>query len=212
MRAGDGQRCACNIIKTNMLIIRGSEIEKHVDQLGRFRIEIFREYPYLYDGSIEYERAYLGRYSRNPESLLLILQDARGIIGACTGTPLNGEDNDFQNAFVGENKDAIYYIGEVVLRADSRGQGLGSRLLSTALSLINLKRFRIISLCTVDRGLNHPRRPGNYCPPDYLWEKYGFVKSNNLLAYLAWKDIGHEAETQKPMNIWLKKNSEKEDA
>ena len=187
----------------NMQIIRGQEIEYHIDHLGSFRMEIFRDYPYLYDGSIEHERVYLSRYSRNPESFLIILQDARGIIGACTGTPLTGEDSEFQNAFAGEDKDEIYYIGEVMLRADSRGQGLGSRLLSTALSLINLERFRIISLCTVDRGLNHPRRPGNYCPPDYLWTKYGFVKSNNLLAYLAWKDIGHEVETQKPMNIWL---------
>ena len=77
-----------------MLIIRGSEIEKYVDQLGRFRLEVFRDYPYLYDRSIEYERAYLGRYSRNPESLLLILRDAHGIISACKGTPLNGEDNE----------------------------------------------------------------------------------------------------------------------
>jgi hypothetical protein len=31
------------------------------------------------------------------------------------------------------------------------------------------------------------------------------------LAYLAWKDIGHETETPKPMHIWLKKDFEKED-
>ena len=198
-------------IRASMQIIRGPEIENHIDDLGRFRIKIFREYPYLYDGNIEFERVYLDPYSRNPESLLLILQDARGIIGACTGTPLTGEDNDFQNAFVGENKDEIYYIGAVILRADSRGQKLGSRLLSTALSLIDMKRFKKTSLCTVDRGLNHPRRPGNYCPPDYLWEKYGFVKSTNLLAYLAWTDIGQKIETQKPMNIWFKINSEKEE-
>jgi GNAT superfamily N-acetyltransferase len=198
-------------IRASMQIIRGPEIENHIDDLGRFRIKIFREYPYLYDGNIEFERVYLDPYSRNPESLLLILQDARGIIGACTGTPLTGEDNDFQNAFMGENKDEIYYIGAVILRADSRGQKLGSRLLSTALSLIDMKRFKKTSLCTVDRGLNHPRRPGNYCPPDCLWEKYGFVKSTNLLAYLAWTDIGQKIETKKPMNIWFKINSEKEE-
>lgn len=109
-------------IRASMQIIRGPEIENHIDDLGKFRIEIFREYPYLYDGNIQFERVYLSPYSRNPESLLLILQDAHGIIGACTGTPLTGEDNDFQNAFVGENKDEIYYIGAVILRADSRSK------------------------------------------------------------------------------------------
>lgn len=193
-----------------MQIIRGSEIERHVDHLERFRIEIFREYPYLYDGSMEYERTYLGRYSRNPESYLLLLQDAHGIMGACTGIPLNGEDNEFQNAFVGENKDEIYYIGEIMLRADSRGKKLGSRLLSTALGLIDSERYKKVSLCTVDRGLHHPQRPGNYCSPDHLWTKFGFEKSMNLLAYFAWKDIGQDIETQKPMNIWLRNHFKEE--
>lgn len=200
-------RYTYKIIKANMQIIRGSEIEKHIDQLGRFRIEIFREYPYLYDGNIEYERTYLGRYSRNSESFLLILQDTHGIIGACTGIPLNGENHEFQNAFVGENRDEIYYIGEVMLRADSRGKKLGSRLLSTALGLIDSKKFKKVSLCTVDRGLNHLQRPVSYCSPDYLWKKCGFEKSINLLAYLDWKDIGQEIETQKPMNIWFREHS-----
>jgi hypothetical protein len=42
-------------------------------------------------------------------------------------------------------------------------------------------------------------------------DKYGFVKSTNLLAYLAWTDIGQKIETKKPMNIWFKINSEKEE-
>ena len=193
----------------NMQILRGSEINHYIDQLGRFRIQIFREYPYLYDGSIEYERTYLGRYSMSPESLLIILEDALGIVGACTGIPLAGEDPEFQNAFVGENKEEIYYIGEVMLRADSRGKKLGSRLMSTALDLIDSNQFKKISLCTVDRGLGHPREPLGYSPPDYLWKKYGFEKSKNFMAYLDWKDIGHDVETRKPLNIWFRQHSKK---
>ncbi|MCE2695092.1 MAG: hypothetical protein LW645_12620 [Verrucomicrobiaceae bacterium] len=30
---------------------QGSEIEPHLDALGALRISVFREYPYLYDGS-----------------------------------------------------------------------------------------------------------------------------------------------------------------
>lgn len=142
--------------------------------------------------------------------MLLILQDAQGIIGVCTGMPLNCEDNEFQSAFVGENNDEIYYIGEVMLRAGSRGKKLGSGLPSTALGLIDSKKFKKISFCTVDRGLNHPQRPRNYCSPDYLWRKHGFEKSVNLLAYFSWKDIGQNMETQNPMNIWFKEHSKEE--
>jgi GNAT superfamily N-acetyltransferase len=170
-----------------MLVLSGPEIDNHIDQLGEFRMVVFREYPYLYDGNIHYERTYLSRYSRSAESFLLILQDALGIMGACTGIPLKGEDCEFQNAFVGENNDEIFYIGEVMLRADSRGKKLGSSLLSTALGLIDSRKFQKVCLCTVDRGLNHPRRPLSYLPPDYLWKKHGFEKSDNLIAYFDWK-------------------------
>ncbi len=34
--------------------------------LGRLRISVFREYPYLYDGTLEYEREYLKTYVRSP--------------------------------------------------------------------------------------------------------------------------------------------------
>ena len=192
-----------------MQILRGSEIKHCIDRLGGFRIQIFREYPYLYDGSIEYERTYLRRYSMAPESLCLILEDALGIVGACTGIPLACEDSEFQNAFVGENKEEVYYIGEVMLRADSRGKKLGSSLMSTALDLIDSNKFKKISLCTVDRGLNHPREPLSYSPPDYLWKKYGFEKSGNLMAYLDWKDVGQDVETRKPLNIWFRQHSKK---
>ena len=195
-----------------MLVLSGSEIENYMDQLGKFRMDVFREYPYLYEGSIQYERTYLSRYSRNAESLLLILQDALGIVGACTGIPLKGEDREFQNAFAGENNDEIYYIGEVMLRADSRGKKLGSSLMATALGLIDSRRFQKVCLCTVDRGLDHPQRPLSYLPPDYLWKKHGFEKSNNLMAYFDWKDVGEEVETRKPMNIWLREHSKKVEA
>jgi len=195
-----------------MRIIRGQEIENHIDQLGRFRIEIFREYPYLYDGDLDYERAYLNRYSRDTESFLLVIHDRLGFVGICTGMPLSGEDPDFRNAFVGESINEIYYIGEVMLRKDARGKKMGSKLFSTALSLIDSKKYKRVSLCTVDRGSNHPQCPESYCSPDYLWKKYGFEKSAHLVAFLSWKDIGQTTETKKTMNIWFKELSDKQES
>ena len=39
--------------------VHGPELEPFIDGLGRLRIAVFREYPYLYDGSLDYEREYL---------------------------------------------------------------------------------------------------------------------------------------------------------
>ena len=35
------------------------EIQAHVDELAALRIRVFRDFPYLYDGDLDYERAYL---------------------------------------------------------------------------------------------------------------------------------------------------------
>lgn len=190
-----------------MQIIHGKEIKNHIDELGRFRIEIFREYPYLYEGSLEYERAYLRRYSENAESFLIITKDSLGIVGACTGIPISGESQEFQSFFLETNKNEIYYIGEVMLRPGARGKKLGSRLLAAALSLIDPNQYKKVALCTVDRGSNHPLSPENYCPPDYLWRKFAFQKVAHLTAYLDWKDIGQTHETRKPMNVWFREHS-----
>jgi len=187
-----------------MQVIRGAAISDYVDQLGRFRIDIFKEYPYLYDGCMDYEREYLSRYSSNPEGFLIVIQDHEGLVGACTGLPLSGEDQDFQAAFNGETVNEIFYIGEVLIRLGSRGKQLGSSLLSAALGLVDSSVYKKVCLCTVDRGIDDPRRPANYFPPDSLWTKHGFEKSNSLLAFLDWKDLGEEGMTRKPMNLWLR--------
>jgi GNAT superfamily N-acetyltransferase len=187
-----------------MHIIHGTEIKDHIEALGRFRIEVFSEYPYLYEGSLEYERKYLGRYARNPDSFLIMIDDKDGLVGVCTGVPLLEESLEFRKLFVEEELHEVYYIGEVMVRADCRGRGIGTNLLATALSTIDSEKYKTICLAAVDRGGNHPSRPARYTPPDSLWRKLGFAKYENLVVPFAWKDIGDKAETEKPMVVWIK--------
>ena len=39
--------------------VKGKEILPYIEALGKLRIEIFKEFPYLYAGDMEYERKYL---------------------------------------------------------------------------------------------------------------------------------------------------------
>jgi GNAT superfamily N-acetyltransferase len=188
-----------------MKVLQGNEIKDYVDELGRFRMEIFKEFPYLYEGSLEYERKYLSRYAGSSESVLILMKDARGLMGACTGIPLHDEDTDFVRPFQEVDIEEIFYIGEVMVRADSRGKGLGTNLLSKMLDLITGSRFKIVCFYTVDRGTSHPLRPHNYKSPVRLWKKFGFVKDPEKLVYFRWKDLGNSIETDKPMNVWIKK-------
>lgn len=44
---------------TTIIEVRGGEAERFVDGLASLRIRVFRDFPYLYDGDMDYERRYL---------------------------------------------------------------------------------------------------------------------------------------------------------
>ena len=50
----------------------GAEIEPHLEALGGLRIVVFREFPYLYEGTLAAEREYLQVYVRSPYNPIYI--------------------------------------------------------------------------------------------------------------------------------------------
>jgi GNAT superfamily N-acetyltransferase len=99
----------------------------------------------------------------------------------------------------------IFYIGEVMVRADSRGKGSGTKLLSKMLDLINISEFKTVCFYTVIREENHPLKPSGYRSLEPLWKRYGFIKDPLNIAQFRWKDLGDTTETFKQMNVWFKK-------
>ena len=41
----------------------GRQVQPYIQELARLRIEIFRDFPYLYEGDLDYEAQYLQTYS-----------------------------------------------------------------------------------------------------------------------------------------------------
>lgn len=103
-------------------IVHGKKIEPHLEALASLRIEIFREFPYLYDGSIEYERNYLNTYTGSPESIAILVFDRNQMVGASTGLPLEDETDEFKAPFLhhGYNSKQVFYCGESILKQKSR--------------------------------------------------------------------------------------------
>jgi len=48
---------------TDIHCLKGKEILPYLSELARLRIEIFKEYPYLYEGDLAYEEQYLHTYA-----------------------------------------------------------------------------------------------------------------------------------------------------
>ena len=67
--------------------LTGVALEAVIPDLARLRISIFRDWPYLYEGSAEYEANYLSRYSNTPDALVIGAYDGGRLVGASTATP-----------------------------------------------------------------------------------------------------------------------------
>jgi GNAT superfamily N-acetyltransferase len=184
----------------------GSEIEPHLDALGTLRISVFREYPYLYDGSLEYERDYLRVYLRSKGSLVVLAFDGDLVVGATTCLPMLDEGPEFQAAFVraGYDLSTICYFGESILRSEYRGQGVGKAFFARREEHVQALGMRVSTFCAVDRPADHPLRPAAYRPLDDFWRGQGYTKHPELQATFEWKEIGEEIESPKTLTFWTK--------
>jgi len=187
--------------------LTGSNISPYIPSLAQLRIEIFREYPYLYDGSFKYEQNYLKTYTESPDSLAVIVFDGDEPVGVSTAIPMDHETEEFKRPFIeqGYNPNNVFYCGESILKKEYRGKGFYSRFFKEREDHAKkLGRFDIITFCAVVRPDKHPLKPENYRPLDPIWKKFGYSKHPELTTTYTWKDINEEKESPKKMVFWLK--------
>lgn len=183
----------------------GADAASYFPALARLRISVFREWPYLYDGSLEYEERYLQSYT-GPDALLVLALEGDRVVGASTGLPLTAHPEValpiLQHA--GLSLGEVFYFGESVLEQEYRGRGIGHRFFDEREQFARERGFRWAAFCAVVRPEQHPSRPTGYVPHDAFWTKRGFVSHPELVAHFSWKDVDSETETEKPMVFWLK--------
>jgi GNAT superfamily N-acetyltransferase len=175
-------------------------------ELAALRIEVFREFPYLYEGTRQYEARYLSSYARSARSVIVIARDGDQVIGASTAIPLTEHSEDVTPALAGAGLDPerVYYFGESVLRRAYRGHGIGHAFFDHREAAARAYGFSIAAFCAVVRPVDHPQKPADYVPHDAFWTKRGYVKRPDIVATFAWRDLGEAEETAKPMVFWLK--------
>ena len=188
-------------------LIHGAAITPLIPELAELRIAVFREYPYLYDGTLDYEVRYLQTYAAAPDSLCVLVRDGGRVVGAATALPLADETVEFQQPFRagGWPVERIYYFGESLLLPTYRGRGLGRRFFTEREARARqLGCFTWCAFCAVQRPDDHPRRPPGYRPLHGLWHSQGFAEHPEFTAHYLWQDLDEVAESPKLMTFWLK--------
>lgn len=193
-----------------MIVLRevsGPEVGPWLTEVARLRMTVFREFPYLYDGDLGYERAYLETYARSPESLFVLAVDDGRVVGASTAVPLADEVDAFRQPFVDAGIDVreVFYFGESVLLREYRGRGLGGRFFDAREGrAVALGRFRWTAFCAVVRADDDPRRPPGHRGNETLWQRRGYARRDDMRARLEWKEIGAEAPVLHELAFWLR--------
>ena len=194
-----------------ILKFSGQEVEDHLQDLAHLRIAVFREWPYLYEGSLDYEKKYLQVYTQSKRSIVCLLKDGSKTVGATTGLPLSDEAEEFIKPFRDNSYDIdkIFYFGESIILPKYRGHGLGKdffELREKHAQQALGDNLEYTCFGSIQRPLQHP-----LCNPQYyqlvygLWKQHGYVPHPELVAHIPWQDIGEKVETEKPLIFWLKK-------
>lgn len=185
----------------------GKAAKEYIRDLAELRITVFREYPYLYDGALEYEEKYLKSYTDSPESIVVVALDGNKVVGASTGIPMEKADPAFQKPFIDTELDPkrIFYFGESVLLKEYRGKGHYGYFFNEREGYAKrLGRFDYATFCAVVRPDDHPRKPKDYKPLDSYWAQKGYTRRDDLICYFPWQEIDETSEKPKPMVFWIK--------
>ncbi|EAR49937.1 hypothetical protein OG2516_17408 [Oceanicola granulosus HTCC2516] len=184
--------------------LRGPDLEAHLDALAALRIAVFRDWPYLYDGDLAYERRYMASYRDNPEAILVGAFDGDRLVGAATGAPLENHAEDFAAPFAeaGRTLDDIFYCAESVLLPAFRGQGAGHAFFDAREDHARALGRRHSAFCSVIRPDDHPLRPASYRPLDGFWRKRGYAPLPGVVAEFEWKDVDEPAVATKRLQFW----------
>jgi GNAT superfamily N-acetyltransferase len=201
-----------NSKKSSLEILSGKQLLPMLDEVARFRLKLFREFPYLYEGTEEYEKNYLQIFVENPHALLILFKINDQIVGIATGLPLHMEGEIFKEAIENFKKahfnpEQCYYIGEVLVLPEFRGRFFSFKFIKEIENKIKDWGYKYICFMTVVRDKHDPRQPGNYRDLLPLWQRLRYQQTDITLnpVYPTIQPDGKVLEVANPMIFWIKK-------
>lgn len=186
--------------------LRGAALDSALDDVAALRIAVFRDWPYLYDGTPEYERAYLESYRSSPGAIVVGAFDGAKLVGAATGTPMQDHAAEFGAAFAGTGigLEQIFYCAESVLLPAYRGQGIGHRFFDLREAHARARGHSHVAFCSVIRPDDHPMRPAQARSNHAFWRGRGYAPMPGVVAQFDWTDLGETQPSRHPLQFWIR--------
>ena len=186
---------------------KGPEIAALAWDLARLRLQVFRDWPYLYEGSEPEEAEYLQELMASDDAICVAVTAGAAVVGVSTGLPLKDAHAEFRDpvAEFGLDPEPIFYCAETVIAAAHRGQGVYRTLFEARETHARSLGCTEICFCSVDRPMDHPQRPAGAAPLDPVWRRYRYAPVDGLKMRFTWTDVGSAAPTEKTLQVWSKR-------
>ena len=187
--------------------LRGSDIATQLEPLASLRLQVFRDWPYLYEGTLDYERHYLETYTACPDSLAVLVWDEAQCIGATTALPLAQAQTEMRAPFeqAGLAVTDYLYFGESVVLSSHRGRGIGVRFFELREAHARSLGLTHCTFCAVDRPEDHPLKPASYLGNDRFWQRRGYVRRPELACTFDWQDRDQPSPTPHRLSFWTRR-------
>lgn len=184
--------------------VTGQDMLPLLPDIARLRIEVFREWPYIYDGDLANEERYLQTYVQAEGAAMIVAEAGQDIVGAATCLPMAAETPNVQSPFIAHGWDVskIFYFGESVLLKEYRGRGIGVKFFAAREA--QAAGFETTTFCAVQRPATHPLRDPDYTPLDNFWTHRGYAKRPELSCQMTWRDRGDTERTEKTLVFWTR--------
>lgn len=185
----------------------GPAIAAYIPVLARLRVQVFRAWPYLYEGDETQERTHLARFAASPDAALVVAFAGAEPVGCSTCLPLAHEAANARAPFEARGWDLARwcYFGESVLRVDQRGQGAGVAFFAAREAHARaLSRCAYATFCAVRRAGDDPRRPPGAVPLDGFWSRRGYARLPDMSCTMRWPELGGRGEVENRLDFWAR--------
>ncbi len=186
--------------------LHGAAICEQLQPLATLRLTVFRDWPYLYEGTLDYERQYLETYARCEQSIAVLAWDGAQCVGATTALPLRRAEGAMRAPFeqAALDIDNTLYFGESVVLGSHRGRGIGMAFFEQREAHARALGLTRCTFCAVDRPDTHPLKPAAYTSNDAFWIRRGYTRQAGLQCSFDWLDLGESAPTPHQLTYWLR--------
>ena len=192
--------------RVEVRVLGSDDIAHWLEDIATLRQTVFRDWPYLYDGSLEYERQYVASYRDHPGALIVGALEGGRLVGASTSTPMEELSAEFAAPFtaMGIPRSDILWGPESALLPAWRGQGIGHRFFALREAHAKGLGRTHVAFASILRPADHPLRPAAARTNDAFWRRQGYAPLDGFVVEFGWRDVGAETETMKRLQVWMK--------